>query len=209
MKKNTLTKKATVTALFAALVCAGCFIQIPIPGGIPVTIQDMMAMLCGLLLGPLYGGLAVLMFLILGCFGLPVFTGKAGLSVILNGPTGGFLIGYLCAAVISGLIIQLLVKEESRPLTEQDEKSCCSSDSRILRLRNNLNWLFIALAAISATIIVFVLGIVGFHRVKPDLEMSKVLAAVLIPFIPGNTLKIIIMIPLVKRLRPAIKNYLC
>ena len=58
-------KKTVMTALFAALISAGCFIHIPLPGGVPITVQDMMAMLSGLLLGPLYGSASVLIFLIL------------------------------------------------------------------------------------------------------------------------------------------------
>lgn len=69
-----------LAALFAALTAAGCFIQIPLPGGIPIVLQDMMAMLSGMLLGPLYGTIAVFVFLVLGCIGLPVFSGKADRS---------------------------------------------------------------------------------------------------------------------------------
>src|SRR5574344_596437 len=86
------------TALFAALIAAGVFIQIPLPGGVPITVQDMMALLSGLMLGPIYGTLAVAVFLLLGIIGLPVFTGKAGIQVLIAGPTGGFLWGYLFAA---------------------------------------------------------------------------------------------------------------
>lgn len=200
MKNKTFGKKSVITALFAALICAGSFIQIPIPGGIPITVQDMMAMLSGMLLGPVYGGLAVLIFLILGSLGLPVFTGKAGLGIILNGPTGGFLIGYLCGAVAAGLVIKLFVKES--PINIEEEQPAES------RTRTILNWIFIALAAITATVLMFALGIWGFHRVKPDFEMNRVLAAVLLPFIPGNTIKIIVAVPLVKKLRPAISNFL-
>ena len=52
-----------LSALFAALICAGCFIQIPLPGGVPVVLQDMMAMLTGMLLGPVYGTAAVFVFI--------------------------------------------------------------------------------------------------------------------------------------------------
>ena len=100
-------KKSTGTilaALFAALISAGCFIQIPLPGGIPIILQDMLAMLSGMLLGPLYGSIAVFVFLVLGSIGLPVFSGKAGLQVITAGPTGGFLIGYLLGALAAGLL---------------------------------------------------------------------------------------------------------
>ena len=185
-KSNSIGKRAILVALFAAFVCAGCFIQIPLAGGVPIVIQDMMAMLSGLILGPIYGTLSVFIFLVLGSFGLPVFSGKGGFDKILNGPTGGFLVGYMIAALAGGLIAT----------TEFSAKT------------NILNWIFFALAAIVATVVCFALGIAGFHRVKPDLEMSKVLSYVLIPFIPGNIIKLIIMIPLAKKLYPIVKNYL-
>ncbi len=107
MEKKKRGAGLILTSLFAALICAGCFIQIPLPGGIPIVIQDMMAFLSGLLLGPILGSAAVLIFIIIGCLGLPVFTGKAGISVILAGPTGGFIIGYLIAAFLGGLVLSL------------------------------------------------------------------------------------------------------
>ena len=201
MENNSLSKKAILTALFAALISAGCYIQIPLPGGIPIVIQDMMSMLSGLILGPLYGTISVFLFLILGSLGLPVFSGKGGINVILQGPTGGFLIGYMAAAFAGGLIVHFLVKDKPVIIEKEDGTTelqpVCSK-------RNIVNWIFIAAGAITATVVAFTLGIIGFHRVKPDLAMSKVLAAVLIPFIPGNTIKLIIMIPLAKKIRSAI-----
>ena len=91
MEKKNISMGFVFTALFAALTAAAFFVQIPLPGGIPIILQDMMAMLCGLLLGPVYGGAAVLLFLLLGVMGLPVFSGKAGISVLVYGPTCGFL----------------------------------------------------------------------------------------------------------------------
>lgn len=204
-KSNSIGKRAILVALFAAFVCAGCFIQIPLPGGVPIVIQDMMAMLSGLILGPLYGTLSVLIFLILGSLGLPVFSGKGGFDKILSGPTGGFLVGYLFAALAGGLIVHFLVKN---PYKQTESGSEDSTSTEFSAGTNALNWIFFGLAAIVATIVCFVLGIAGFHRVKPDLEMSKVLSYVLIPFIPGNIIKLIIMIPLAKKLYPIIKNYL-
>ena len=46
---------------------------------------------------------------IIGILGIPVFTGKGGIQVILNGPTGGILIGYLFSALIVGLLTKLLL----------------------------------------------------------------------------------------------------
>ena len=201
-KSNSLGKRAILVALFAAFVCAGCFIQIPLAGGVPIVIQDMMAMLSGLILGPIYGTLSVFIFLVLGSFGLPVFSGKGGFDKILNGPTGGFLVGYMIAALAGGLIVHFLVKNPYKEVPADATTTEFSAKTNIL------NWIFFALAAIVATVVCFALGIAGFHRVKPDLEMSKVLSYVLIPFIPGNIIKLIIMIPLAKKLYPIVKNYL-
>lgn len=193
VNSKTISKRAILVALFAAFVCVGCFIQIPLPGGVPIVIQDMMAMLSGLILGPLYGTISVLIFLILGGLGLPVFTGKGGFDKITNGPTGGFLIGYLFAALVAGLVVHFLVKEENAESSKQTKI---------------YNWIIFAFAAILATVVCFVLGIWGFHRVKPDLPMQKVYEFTLIPFIPGNIIKLIVMIPLSKKLYPIVKNYL-
>ncbi|MDE5898034.1 MAG: biotin transporter BioY [Treponemataceae bacterium] len=195
---STIGKRTVITALFAALTSASCFIQIPLPGGIPIIIQDMMAMLSGLLLGPLYGAAAVLIFLILGCLGLPVFSGKAGLHVILSGPTGGFLIGYLLAAFIGGLILHIFYACKPKARTEDGVPPKAKPAA--------LEWLFISIAAVAATTVMFAAGIIGFHRIFPDKTMAQVAAAVLIPFLPGNIVKLAVMIPLTKKVRPAIAS---
>ncbi len=207
-KSNYIGKRAILVALFAAFVCAGCFIQIPLAGGVPIVIQDMMAMLSGLILGPIYGTLSVFVFLVLGSFGLPVFSGKGGIDKILNSPTGGFLVGYMLAALAGGIIVHFLVKNPYKEVPAENPSDETARATEFSAKTNILNWIFFALAAIIATVVCFVLGIAGFHRVKPDLEMSKVLSYVLIPFIPGNIIKLIIMIPLAKKLYPIVKNYL-
>lgn len=199
-----LSKRAILVALFAAFVCVGCFIQIPLPGGVPLAIQDMMAMLSGLILGPLYGTISVLIFLILGSIGLPVFTGKGGLDKITNGPTGGFLIGYMLAALAGGFIVHFLVKNPYKKATSADGTEITEFSAKI----NILNWIFFAIAAISATAVCFASGIFGFHRVKPDIPMTKVYEYTLLPFIPGNIIKLIVMVPLAKKIHPFVKRYL-
>lgn len=184
MKSVKLQKKLVLSALFAALVCVGCFIQIPLPSGVPIAIQDMMAMLSGLLLGPVFGGLAVLIFLLLGAIGLPVFTGKAGVHVLLAGPTSGFLWGYLLAAILGGTILALLLPKKKAAA----------------------QWVVITLAALAATAVLFVLGIaIGMRIINVGIE--KALAIFLIPFIPGNIIKLVLMVLLTKKFRPAIAAY--
>ena len=168
---------AVLTALFAALISAGCFIQIPIPGLIPIVIQDMLAMLSGLIIGPLYGGAAVLIFLILGAIGLPVFKGVGGIAVITEGPTGGFLIGYLLGAVAAGLIAG------KRP---------------------DASWLRLSIAAIVSMAVIFVAGAVRFAILFPE---SSAWALAVAPFIPGTIIKLVVGIPLSKKMRLVVARY--
>ena len=94
-------RKSITSAVFAALICAGWMMSIPV-GSIPIVLQNALAVLAGLLLGPLFGGLSVLLFLVAGAVGLPVFSGGSGGFAVFAGPTGGFLVGYLAAAVVGG-----------------------------------------------------------------------------------------------------------
>ncbi len=184
MTKKNIALQAVFASLFAALISAGAFIQIPMPSGVPVTIQDMMALLSGMLLGPLWGSASVVLFLLLGIIGLPVFTGKAGIQVLLSGPTGGFLIGYLAAALVCGIILHFFLPQK----------------------KGALYWIVLAVCAVLGTIVLFLCGIAGFMRIT-GASIQKTLALVLIPFIPGNSIKIIVMVLLAGKFRPVIKNY--
>lgn len=207
---SSIGKKTVITALFAALISAGYFINIPLIGGVPVTVQDMMAMLSGLLLGPLYGSASVLIFLILGSIGLPVFSGKGGINIILNGPTGGFLAGYLFGALIGGLIIYFgLGKYRKRKESSGSENSENAEINKNYSPKKDIYEVLIILsAALAATVIVFALGIIRFHLLLPNKTFREVLLITLVPFIPGNIIKIVIMTILTKKLRPVLLNYI-
>lgn len=207
---SSIGKKTVITALFAALISAGYFINIPLIGGVPVTVQDMMAMLSGLLLGPLYGSVAVLIFLILGSIGLPVFSGKGGINIILNGPTGGFLAGYLFGALIGGLIIYFgLGKYRKQKESSGSENSENAEINKNYSPKKDIYEVLIILsAALAATVIVFALGIIRFHLLLPNKTFREVLLITLVPFIPGNIIKIVIMTILTKKMRPVLLNYI-
>lgn len=95
--------KMVLAALFTGLMVAGALITIPFPG-VPLVIANAFPWLAGLLLGPLWAGVSAGLYLLLGAFGLPVFAkGAAGIGTLL-GTTGGFLFGYVLAAVVVGLL---------------------------------------------------------------------------------------------------------
>jgi len=92
-----------LAALFTGLMVAGALITIPFPE-VPLVIANAFPWLAGLLLGPLWAGISAGLYLLLGAFGLPVFAkGAAGIGTLL-GPTGGFLFGYVLAAIVVGLL---------------------------------------------------------------------------------------------------------
>ncbi len=94
----------TRVALMAALTAVAAQIAIPLPfSGVPFTMQVLAVVLSGLLLGPRYGALAMVIYLLIGAVGVPVFFGfQGGIGHIL-GPTGGYLVSYPLAAAVAGL----------------------------------------------------------------------------------------------------------
>jgi biotin transport system substrate-specific component len=92
----------TRTALMAAVTAVAAQIAIPI-FPVPFTLQVLAVVLSGLLLGPRYGALAQIIYLLVGAIGVPVFAEfRGGLGVLL-GPTGGYLLCYPIAAAVAGL----------------------------------------------------------------------------------------------------------
>lgn len=96
-------QKMVVAGVMAALLAVLTQISIPLPTGIPVTLQTFVVALCGYLLGPGLGTLSVGVYLALGAMGLPVFAGFAGGLASFAGMTGGYLWSFLPMACLCGL----------------------------------------------------------------------------------------------------------
>src|SRR4051812_18223992 len=100
------TKPSTIgwTFGFALALTAAAQITIPMPGTpVPFTLQPLVVVLAGLMLGPVAGATSMLIYLAAGAMGLPVFSpvGLPGIARLL-GPTGGYLIAYPVAAMTAG-----------------------------------------------------------------------------------------------------------
>lgn len=93
---------------FAIALAMASQVAIPLPGTpVPVTLQPLLVVLAGLMLGPKLGAASMLLYLAAGAAGLPVFSplGAPGLARFV-GPTGGFLIAFPAAAFIAGFVGQ-------------------------------------------------------------------------------------------------------
>ncbi len=105
---NAKLSQAIMACLFAALISVGAYAAFPIPGTpVPIVLQNMFIMLAGFISGPWWGLVSVVFYLILGSVGLPVFSGGTGGFAKLAGPTGGYLVGYIPAVIVFGLISKL------------------------------------------------------------------------------------------------------
>ena len=87
-------------AIFVVLMIVSAFIKIPFPL-VPLTFQTVVAVLAGLLLGPLYGTAAVGVYIFMGLIGLPVFTSGGGFAYVVQ-PTFGYILGFAAAAFVAG-----------------------------------------------------------------------------------------------------------
>jgi biotin transport system substrate-specific component len=104
------TKPSTIAAVvgFAAILAASAQVTLPIPGTpVPFTLQPLVVVLAGLMLGPMAGAASMALYLAVGATGLPVFSPVPGLPqgiARFMGPTGGYLIAYPVAAWVAGTI---------------------------------------------------------------------------------------------------------
>lgn len=97
------TRALGILLAAGALALASQF-ALPIPGTpVPLTLQPLVVVLAGLLLGPVDGALAMVVYLVAGLGGLPVFApmGAPGIARLL-GPTGGYILAYPVAAAVAG-----------------------------------------------------------------------------------------------------------
>lgn len=102
MKLN--VKEIALVAIFPALMAATAGISIPL-GNLPsISLQTMFVFLAGLLLGPKLGTLSIIIYVIMGIIGIPVFSNfKGGISVLIS-QSGGFIIGFILATFFIGFM---------------------------------------------------------------------------------------------------------
>lgn len=193
--KNKIALYSSFIALFAAIICVGCFIKIPV-GVVPVVLQNVLCILTGVLLGGFLGGAPAALFLLAGLIGLPVYSGGSGSIAVWLGPTGGFLPGYLLGALAAGLIA-------GKP----------SVTEKKITLKTALR---VTAAIVAGMVILYIPGVIRFAywalgAGKVPAEKSVVaytMGACVIPYIPGDIIKTIVAVPVALKLRPVLAQYL-
>ena len=160
------TRKLAYTAIMAVVICICSWITVPFT--IPFTMQTFAVFCALLLLGGKLGTLSVVIYILMGMVGLPVFSGfRGGIGHIL-GPTGGYLIGF----VFSGLFYILF-----EPFISKNEK------------------LKIPVLA-GCLILCYLIGTLWFKAVYSaagtDYGFLKILSICVFPFIIPDALKLLL-----------------
>ncbi len=174
MNTSTQLRMTVYASLLAALTAAGAYLSIPI-GPVPIILQNMFVLLSGLLLGSRWGLASVGVYILAGACGLPVFAGGLGGISRIVGPTGGYILGYLPAVYVIGLITEKIKQ----------------------------NMVFDVIAMICGCIIIYACG-VTWLKVLTGMTLAKTLAVGMYPFLIGDALKIAAAAAIAKSLRPVI-----
>ncbi len=170
-ERHQSTRRLALAGLMVAL-CAICSqIQIPLPM-IPINLALLAVFLCGALLGPKMGALAMLAYMLLGVAGVPVFSGfKAG-PAALFGKTGGYILGYILCAMLCGALPR----------------------------RFGFTMKGLCLSMLCGLAACYTFGTIWF-MVLTHLPLSASLSYCVLPFLPGDAVKILLAAFLALHLR--------
>lgn len=160
------TKDMVLCAVFAAVLCVLAVITIPI-GPVPITLGTLGVMLTASILGAKKGTVSVLVYILLGAIGLPVFSGFHGGFQVIAGPTGGYITAYIFMALFIGIFTKKL------------------PTNKLLAMGK------IALFCFIGVIICYFLGTLQFMFVQ-NTGFVKSLGICVFPFIPFDAAKAVV-----------------
>ena len=155
-------KDMTLTAVMAALICIAGPLVIP-TGPIPLSLATFAIYLAGAILGKKWGTIAAGLYLLIGIIGVPVFSGFSGGFQKLAGVTGGYLIGYLPCAFLAGLGAE--------------------------KAEDGRKWLLPVMMA-AGTAVLYTVGTAWF-MIQTGNGIGAALGLCVLPFLPGDAVKII------------------
>jgi biotin transport system substrate-specific component len=170
------TRGIALAATFAALISVMAPISIPITPQVPLTLQVFVVFLTIGLLGPLYGGLSMVIYLLLGAVGLPVYANLSSGTATLFGPTGGYLFAFPIASSVGGLLAR------SRGANKRSDA------------------IRVSIAALVALVIIYGLGVVWLSAYFHISLLDGFIGGALF-FIPFDIIKAVIAVPICVRLR--------
>lgn len=169
-------------AIFVALITVCSWIPIPI-GPIPFTLQTFAIFVTGGLLGARRGTIAVIVYILIGIIGVPVFSGfGSGIAKFIphteTGMTGGYIVGFVFTTLIIGLFKYL------------------SKD----KIDKKIKILYLAIGMLLGDIVCFVFGTIWFWQFNTiHADLMKSISLCVLPFIIPDIVKMIVALIVVER----------
>ena len=172
------TRRLVLIAMVTAITCILAPFSIPIPiSPVPISLTNLVLLISIYVLGWKDATVSYLVYLLLGAFGLPVFSGFAGGLGKIAGPTGGYLTGFIFMTIIAGIFVERY------------------TDRRIL----------VITGMVLATMVAYVFG-TAWLAVQMELPFTGALSIGVIPYLPGDTVKIILAVLTGPVLRSRLQN---
>ncbi len=149
---------------FILLTTLGAFVKIPLPfSPVPITFQTLFVLLSGAVLGSGLGLLSQVAYLFLGVVGLPIFAGGVFGFARLFGPTGGYIVGFLVCAWLVGNLVH----------------------------RRQKSFVNTLIAMVAGSLVIYFLGALQL-AVVTGCGIKKAILMGILPFIPGDSVKVIV-----------------
>ena len=180
-RKRFPTERIVRIGIMAAVICVLSPIAVPMSGGVPISLATLAIMLTGVLMGPVDGLLATLVYILLGLVGLPVFSSFQAGAAVLFGKSGGFLWGYLPLAFCSGVF------SARSPVSEGRAKKTLPMVSGMLL----------------GNVFLYAAGILWF-LILTHAGIKLALTACVLPFLPGDAIKMAVVCLLAPSLETAL-----
>ena len=161
-KKRVPTTKLAMIGAMTAVICVLAPVSIPLPmSPVPISLTSLVLFMVLYALGWKAGSVSYGIYLLVGILGLPVFSGFGGGVGKLAGPTGGYLIGFIFTALVSGWMLE--------------------------RYSGKM-WLSV-LGMVLGMLVTYLIGTIWLMRITGT-DFVEALAIGVIPFLPGDILKI-------------------
>lgn len=192
-------------AVLIALIALSAQITIPL-GPVPFTLQVGVVVLVALLCSPREALCALCGYVLLGAIGFPVFSGAHGGIGVLMGPTGGFIYGFIVAAVCGAVVRMLVGRLSARDLTFAhmacQEESVSSQGTTWGRARKRTYLPADIVAAVMVITVIYLCGVPHLAYVA-HMDMAKAFAVGAAPFIVLDICKAIFALAVAYSVRRA------
>ena len=176
---NARLHKMVGCALFAALTAVCSQLAIPMPWGVPINLALFAVYMAGTMLGPVWGAASQLVYLLLAAVGVPVMAGMQGGPAVLLGKTGGYAIGYILTALITALLTKVLGRK----------------------------FWALCVAMVVGCAACYVLGTIWF-MILTGADLVSALGWCVLPYLPGDAVKIVLAAMLTIQLDKRLKGSL-